>query len=89
MPIHLQFWFAFRACDRLTVFGFGTDAQAFRFEDLLNADLESDLYTAHPLTTAETIDFHLYGIEPRRPSIDLNCPLSDLVRVVVSDYAHI
>jgi len=78
-------WFAFRAHHKTTIFGFGSDMQAFRCENLLNLDRRHNLYVVSPLTQAELIDFHLDRAKAGCTSIDLDCRISGLVGLVVSD----
>jgi hypothetical protein len=55
----MEQWFAFRALNSQTLYGFGTDQQVDKFIDHLNQHRKTDLYGAHPLTTDEAIELRV------------------------------
>ena len=55
----MEQWFAFRAFNSQTFYGFGTDEQADRFADHLNKRRETNVYGAYPLTTDEAIELRV------------------------------
>ena len=55
----MEQWFAFRALNSQTLYGFGTDQQADKFTDHLNQRRETDVYSACPLTTDEAIELRV------------------------------
>jgi hypothetical protein len=55
----MEQWFAFRAFNSKTLYGFGTDEQADKFADHLNQRREANRYRAYPLTTDEAIELRV------------------------------
>ena len=55
----MEQWFAFRALNSQTLYGFGTDQQADKFTDHLNQRRTTDVYSAYPLTTDEAIELRV------------------------------
>ncbi len=55
----MEQWFAFRASNSQTLYGFGTDEQADKFADQLNKRRKTDVYGAYPLTTDEAIELRV------------------------------
>ena len=55
----MEQWFAFRALNSQTLYGFGTDQRADKFTDHLNQRRKTDVYSAYPLTTDEAIELRV------------------------------
>lgn len=67
-----QTWFAFRAYNTQTLYGFGTAEEADKFEDILNADREINVYSAHPLSLEEATELKLEGPNARNDGLNLD-----------------
>src|SRR5687768_14100213 len=52
-------WFAFRAYNSETQYGYGTTEDADRYSDLLNTGREVDLFSAYELTDEEAAELGL------------------------------
>lgn len=52
-------WFAFRAYNTQTEYGFGSENEAERYCDHLNAARENNVYAAHELSADEAAEFDL------------------------------
>lgn len=52
-------WFAFRAYNTQTEYGFGSDNEAERYCDHLNAAREVNVYAAHELSADEAAELDL------------------------------
>ncbi len=55
----MEQWFAFRAFNSQTLYGFGTDEQADKYAEHLNQSREINVYGAHPMTTDEAIELRV------------------------------
>ena len=55
----MEQWFAFRAFNSQTLYGFGTDEQADKFADHINQSRKANVYGAYPLTIDEAIEFRV------------------------------
>ncbi len=52
-------WFAFRAYNSQTIYGFGSDDEASQYADHLNANREVNLYAPYSLSEAEATELKL------------------------------
>jgi hypothetical protein len=52
----VQQWWAFRAWNSATVYGYGTQDEAERYADKLNAGREINVYAAHALGSDDATD---------------------------------
>ena len=66
-------WFAFRAYNSQTIYGWGTAEEAGRYADHLNARREINVYAPHPVQADEAA-----AIEARDDGIPLSLALSDI-----------
>lgn len=68
MTAQTEQWFAFRAYNSQTLYGFGTSEEAECYADALSASKEINLYGAYPLTADEAKELKL---ESRDDAINL------------------
>lgn len=54
----MEKWFAFRAYNSQTIIAYGTESEADRYADHLNADREINVYGAYGLTAAEAAELN-------------------------------
>ncbi len=52
-------WFAFRAHNSQTLYGFGTAGEAGQYADAINGEKEINLYAPYALTTDESVELDL------------------------------
>lgn len=75
MTTQTEQWFAFRAYNSQTIYGWGTAEEADRYSDHLNTRREINVYGAYPLTETEAADLKL---EASDDGVPLSSALSDI-----------
>ena len=73
MTAQTEQWFAFRAFNSQTIYGWGTAAEADLYADHLNARREINVYAPHPVPAGAVAE-----IEARDDGIPLAVALADI-----------
>lgn len=66
-------WFAFRAYNSQTLYGWGTEAAADAYADILTGDREINVYGAYPMSAG---DIEAAGVEDNSEAVNLGDELA-------------